>query len=199
MTNAVSTNDSHAGKEESRIFPPSTAFQAQATVSGMDGYQALCDAVQADEQDFWCKLAREQLQWHKPFTKGLDESNAPFYTWFADGEMNVSYNCLDVHLTNGNADKTAIIFEADDGNSTKVSYRELHEKVSKFANGLRSLGIKKGDRVAVYMGMSPELAIALLACARIGAVHSVIFGGFAANAIADRVNDSGCVAESSCL
>ena len=194
MTNAASTNDTHTGKEESRIFPPSAAFQAQANVSGMDGYQALCDAVQADEQGVWTKLAREQLQWHKPFTKGLDESNAPFYTWFADGDLNVSYNCLDVHLTNGNVDKTAIIFEADDGSSNKVSYRELHEKVSKFANGLRSLGLKKGDRVIIYMPMSVEGVAAMQACARIGATHSVVFGGFSAKSLQERIIDAGAVA-----
>ena len=180
--------------EENRLFPPSAAFQAQANVSGMDAYRALCEAVKADEDGFWCDLARNQLQWHKPFTKGLDESNAPFYTWFADGELNVSYNCLDVHLTNGNADKTAIIFEADDGTSNKVSYREMHQKVCKFANGLRSLGVKKGDRVVIYMPMSVEGVAAMQACARIGAIHSVVFGGFSSKSLHERIIDAGAVA-----
>ena len=180
--------------EELRIFPPSAAFQAQANISGMDAYQALCDAAKTDEQGFWAKLAREQLQWHKPFTKGLDESNAPFYTWFEDGELNVSYNCLDVHLAHGNGDKTAIIFESDDGVANKVSYRELHQKVCKFANGLRSLGIKKGDRVVIYMPMSVEGVAAMQACARIGAIHSVVFGGFSAKSLHERIIDAGAVA-----
>lgn len=180
--------------EENRVFPPSASFQAQANVSGMDAYRALCDAVKADEQGFWCNLARAQLRWHKPFTKGLDESNAPFYTWFADGELNVSYNCLDVHLTNGNADKTAIIFEADDGIANKVSYRELHQKVCKFANGLRALGIQKGDRVVIYMPMSVEGVAAMQACARIGAIHSVVFGGFSAKSLHERIVDACAVA-----
>jgi len=187
-------SDMHAAKEENHFFLPPADFQAQANVSGMESYRALCTSAQDDENNFWCKLAREQLQWHKPFTQGLDESNAPFYTWFADGELNVSYNCLDVHLTNGNADKTAIIFEADDGASSKISYRELHQKVSKFANGLRSLGIKKGDRVIIYMPMSVEGVAAMQACARIGATHSVVFGGFSAKSLQERIIDAGAVA-----
>ncbi|MET3121092.1 acetyl-CoA synthetase [Oxalobacteraceae bacterium GrIS 2.11] len=180
--------------EENRLFPPTAAFQAQANVSGMEAYLALCKAADTDEQGFWSDLARSQLQWHKPFTKGLDESNAPFYTWFADGELNVSYNCLDVNLTNGNADKTAIIFESDDGYSQNVSYRELHQKVCKFANGLRSLGIKKGDRVIIYLPMSVEGVAAMQACARIGAIHSVVFGGFSAKSLHERIIDASAVA-----
>src|SRR5262249_53968945 len=121
------------------IFPPSANFQQQANVPGMDKYQALCALASSDPEQFWSTLARDQLHWHKSFTKGLDESNAPFYQWFADGELNVSYNCLDVHLSNGHADKVAIIFEADDGVVTEISYRELHQKVCQLANGLRSL------------------------------------------------------------
>lgn len=180
--------------EETRIFPPPASFQALANVSGMDAYLALCEAVATDEQGFWSDLARKQLQWHKPFTKGLDESKAPFYTWFEDGELNVSYNCLDVHLTNGNADKTAIIFESDDGIATKISYRDLHQKVCKLANSLRSLGIKKGDRVVIYMPMSVEGVAAMQACARIGAIHSVVFGGFSAKSLHERINDASAVA-----
>jgi len=186
--------DIHSSKEENQLFSPPADFQAQATVSGMESYLALCASAAADENNFWCQLAREQLHWQKPFTQGLDESHAPFYTWFADGELNVSYNCLDVHLTNGNADKTAIIFEADDGTSSKISYRELHQKVSKFANGLRSLGIKKGDRVIIYMPMSVEGVAAMQACARIGATHSVVFGGFSAKSLHERIIDAGAVA-----
>ncbi len=187
-----------AGKEESRVFPPPAAFQAQANVSGMDSYLALRAEAVNEEQNFWGKHAREQLSWHKPFTKVLDETNAPFYTWFEDGDMNVSYNCLDVHLANGNAEKTAVIFEADDGTSTKVTYRELHAKVCQFANGLRSRGIKKGDRVVIYMPMSVEGVAAMQACARIGATHSVVFGGFSAKSLQERVIDAGAVAIITC-
>jgi len=180
--------------EESRVFNPSAAFTAQANVPGMAAYDALCAAVKADEQGFWKDLAKKQLHWHKPFTKGLDESNAPFYTWFEDGELNVSYNCLDVHLTNGNAEKTAIIFEADDGTSVHVSYREMHKKVCQFANGLRARGINKGDRVVIYMPMSVEGVAAMQACARIGAIHSVVFGGFSAKSLHERIVDASAVA-----
>ena len=180
--------------EENRIFHPPAAFQAQANISGMDAYRTMCDAVAADEQGFWSDLARAELQWHKPFTKALDESNPPFYTWFADGELNVSYNCLDVHLSNGNADKTAIIFESDDGQSSRFTYRELHQKVCQFANGLRSLGIKKGERVIIYMPMSVEGVVAMHACARIGAIHSVVFGGFSGKSVHERILDANAVA-----
>ena len=114
------------GPQESRIFAPQAAFAAQARVSGMDAYNALCAEAEADYEGFWSRLAREHISWHKPFTKTLNESDAPFYKWFEDGQLNASYNCLDRNLENGNADKTAIIFEADDGSSVNVSYRQLH-------------------------------------------------------------------------
>ncbi|MFC5514106.1 AMP-binding protein, partial [Massilia jejuensis] len=145
-------------------------------------------------EGFWGRLAREHLDWHKPFTNTLDESNAPFYQWFADGQLNASYNCLDRNLANGNAEKTAIIFEADDGSVTRASYRELHARVCKFANGLKSRGIKKGDRVIIYMSMSIEGVAAMQACARIGATHSVVFGGFSAKSLQERIIDAGAVA-----
>src|SRR5206468_3308249 len=128
---------------------------------------------------------------NKPFTQTLDESNAPFYKWFADGRLNASYNCLDRNLSNGNADKTAIIFEADDGKVTTATYRQLHERVCKFANALKSRGIKKGDRVLIYMPMSIEGVAAMQACARIGATHSVVFGGFSAKSVQERIVDAG--------
>ena len=152
----MSSTTTQQGPQESRIFTPSAEFVAQATVGGMEAYNALCAEAEADYEGFWARLAKEHLVWQKPFTKTLNEDNAPFYKWFEDGHLNVSYNCLDRNLQNGNADKTAIIFEADDGMSTNVSYRELHEKVCKFANGLKSRGIKKGDRVIIYMSMSVE-------------------------------------------
>jgi acetyl-CoA synthetase len=179
---------------EHRVFPPPAEFAAKATISGMDAYQKLCDEAANDYEGFWARLAREHLEWQKPFTQTLDESNAPFYKWFADGQLNASYNCLDRNLTNGNADKTAIIFEADDGQVTRATYRELHERVCKFANGLKSRGIRKGDRVVIYMSMSIEGVAAMQACARIGATHSVVFGGFSAKSLQERVIDAGAVA-----
>ena len=140
---------------ENRVFEPSPAWAAQANIRKAD-----CEALNAkaarDFPGFWADLARDTLAWHKPFTKTLDESNAPFYRWFEDGQLNVSYNCLDRNLTNGNAERTAIIFEADDGKVTKVTYRELHQRVCRLANGLKSIGVRKGDRVVIYMPMSIE-------------------------------------------
>ena len=179
---------------ETRFFPPSAEFAKTAAISGMDAYNALCAEAANDYEGFWRRLAREHLTWHKPFTKVLDASNPPFYKWFGDGQLNVSYNCLDIHLQNGNADKVAVIFESDDGDVTKVTYQELYEKVCKFANGLKSLGIDKGDRVVIYMPMSVEGVVAMQACARIGATHSVVFGGFSAKSLQERIIDAGAVA-----
>ncbi|MBI3284373.1 MAG: acetate--CoA ligase [Burkholderiales bacterium] len=187
-------SDFEAAKAESRIFPPPPAFAANATVSGMDAYHALCAEAEQDYEGFWAKLARENLHWHKPFSKTLDESTAPLYKWFEDGLLNVSYNCLDVNLQKGNGDKLALIFEADGGEVTKVNYQELHRKVCQFANGLKSLGIGKGDRVVIYMPMSVEGVVAMQACARIGATHSVVFGGFSAKSLQERIVDVGAVA-----
>ena len=180
--------------QENRVFPPPGEFAAKAAISGMEAYEKLCAEAASDYEGFWARLARENIDWQKPFTSTLDESNAPFYKWFADGQLNASYNCLDRNLTNGNAEKTAIIFEADDGTVTRVTYRELHERVCKFANGLKSRGIKKGDRVIIYMSMSIEGITAMQACARIGATHSVVFGGFSAKSLQERIIDAGAVA-----
>ncbi|MGO4379648.1 acetate--CoA ligase [Pseudoduganella sp. RAF19] len=182
------------GPMESRIFAPSAEFVKQATVSGMEAYKALCDEAERDYEGFWARLAREHVEWKEPFKRTLNEDNAPFYKWFEDGKLNVSYNCLDRNLKNGNADKTAIIFEADDGAVTKVSYQQLHDKTCQFANGLKSLGIRKGDRVIIYMSMSVEGVAAMQACARIGATHSVVFGGFSAKSLQERIIDAGAVA-----
>ncbi len=176
---------------ENRVFEPSAEFVKQANISGMAAYKALCDEAERDFTGFWARLAKEHLQWHKPFTQVLDESNAPFYKWFADGQLNASYNCLDVNLANGNADKTAIIFEADDGKVTRISYRELHAKVCQFANAIRSLGFKKGERALIYMPMSIEVVVAMQACARLGITHSVVFGGFSAKSVQERIVDAG--------
>ncbi|TMG72999.1 MAG: acetate--CoA ligase [Betaproteobacteria bacterium] len=179
--------------QEDRLFPPSPEFVKQANVSGPAAYQALCDEANRDFEGFWGRLGREHVLWRKPFTKVLDESNAPFFKWFYDGELNASYNCLDRHLkTQG--DKTAIIFEADDGKVTRITYRQLYHKVCQFANALKSLDIKKGDRVVIYMPMSIEVVTAMQACARIGATHSVVFGGFSAKSLQERIIDAGAVA-----
>jgi len=179
---------------ENRVFEPSAATVAAARVSGMDAYHALCAEVERDYEGFWARLAREQLVWHKPFTQVLDESNKPFYKWFQDGELNASANCLDRHIGTPTEHKTAIIFEADDGTVTKVTFKELLAKVSQFANALKAMGVQKGDRVVIYMPMTIEGVVAMQACARIGATHSVVFGGFSAKALQERIQDAGAVA-----
>jgi acetyl-CoA synthetase len=184
----------HQGLQEHRIFNPPAEFAASAAIPNMDAYRALCDEADRDYEGFWARLARENLAWQTPFTQTLDESDAPFYKWFTGGRLNASYNCLDRNIENGDGDKTAIIFEADDGQVTQVTYRELHERVCKFANALKSRGIQKGDRVVIYMSMSVEGVAAMQACARIGATHSVVFGGFSAKSLQERIIDAGAVA-----
>ena len=176
--------------QENRIFPPSADFIKQANVSGMAAYQALCDEAERDFEGFWGRLAREHVLWRKPFTQVLDESNAPFFRWFHDGELNASHNCLDRHLKT-QPDKIAIIFEADDGKVTRISYKQLYHKVCQFANALKAHGIQKGDRVLIYMPMSIEVVVAMQACARLGATHSVVFGGFSAKSLQERIIDAG--------
>jgi acetyl-CoA synthetase len=178
---------------EDRIFEPSNDFVKQANVSGLKSYETLCAAAEKDYEGFWARLAKEHLLWNKPFSKTLDSSNAPFYKWFHDGELNVSYNCLDRHLKT-QPNKTAIIFEADDGKVTKVTYKQLFHKVCQIANGLKSLSIQPGDRVIIYMPMSIEAVAAMQACARIGATHSVVFGGFSSKSLQERIIDAGAVA-----
>ena len=179
---------------ENRVFPPSDAIAKAARISGMAGYEALCAEADKDFEGFWARLARENLQWTKPFTRTLDESNAPFFQWFADGELNASANCLDRHIGTPTENKTAIIFEADDGAVTRITYKELLARVSQFANALKAHGVEKGDRVLIYMPMTIEGVVAMQACARIGATHSVVFGGFSAKAVHERVIDAGAVA-----
>ncbi len=176
---------------EHRIFPPSPEFVAQANVSGMEAYKALCAEAEADYEGFWARLAREYVSWKQDFTRVLDESNAPFYKWFADGKLNASWNCLDRNVEAGLGDKVAILFEADDGQITRVTYRELLSRVARFANALKGLGVAKGDRVIIYLPMSIEGIVAMQACARIGATHSVVFGGFSAHSLRDRIEDAG--------
>src|ERR1700728_3159801 len=189
---SLSSQELDSTLREHRVFPPPPEFSAKAHIKSLAEYEALYKQSIDDPETFWAEAAKE-LHWFKPWDKVL-EWNLPWAKWFVGGKINLSYNCVDRHALGERAQKTAIIWEGEPGEVRRMTYSELHAEVQKFANALKSLGIKKGDRVAVYMGMTPELAIALLACARIGAIHSVIFGGFASNAIADRVNDSGCVA-----
>jgi acetyl-CoA synthetase len=179
---------------ENRVFPPSAAASQGARIASMSQYDAMCKEAADDFEGYWAKLARANLNWTKPFTKTLDESNVPFYKWFDDGELNASANCLDRHIGTPTENKTAVIFEADDGTVTKTTYKELLGKVSQFANALKADGIKKGDRVLIYMPMTLEGVIAMQACARIGATHSVVFGGFSAKALQERIIDAGAVA-----
>jgi len=179
--------------QETRVFPPDAKMVAQANISGMDAYRALCAAAEKDYTGFWADLARKHLLWKKPFTQVLDDSKPPFFRWFTDGTLNASYNCLDRHLQS-QPDKTAVIFEADDGKITRASYKDLHRQTCMMANGLKSRGIKKGDRVIIYMPMSIEAIVAMQACARIGAIHSVVFGGFSAKSLQERIIDAGAVA-----
>ncbi|HEX4880564.1 MAG TPA: acetate--CoA ligase [Limnobacter sp.] len=179
---------------ETRVFEPNAEWQRSAAIGGMDAYKALCKEAETDFEGFWARLAKENLQFSKAFNQVLDESNAPFYKWFTGGELNASANCLDKNIEAGLGDKVALIFEADDGQVTRVTYKALLGKVSRIANGLKSLGVKKGDRVVIYMPMSVEGVAAMQACARIGATHSVVFGGFSAKALQDRIMDTGAVA-----
>jgi len=176
---------------ESRVFKPSAEIVKAANISGMEAYRALCTEAERDFSGFWGRLGKENVVWHKPFTHVLDESNAPFFKWFTDGELNASYNCLDVPVQAGNGNKTAIIFEADDGKVTKITYKELLGKVCQLANGIKSLGFKKGERAIIYMPMSIEAVVAMQACARLGITHSVVFGGFSAKSVQERVVDAG--------
>jgi acetyl-CoA synthetase len=173
---------------EERSFPPPPGFTAKAALKPTD-FEKLHAAAAADFAGFWANLARKELVWQTPFTVALDDSRAPNYTWFSDGRLNVSFNCLDVHLDD-RGHKTAIIFEGESGDTRHLSYRELHAEVCRFASALRSQGVQSGDRVIIYMPLIPETLIAMHACNRIGAIHSVVFGGFSALALRDRIIDT---------
>jgi acetyl-CoA synthetase len=174
---------------ETRVFPPSAEFSAKAVIGSMQAYQTLYAESIADPVAFWERQAHEHLHWFEPFHTGL-EWNEPFAKWFVGGKTNVSYNCLDAHVVAGRGDRVAFHWEGEPGDKRTITYAELLADVSKFASALKKLGIQKGDRVSIYMPMVPELPVAMLACARIGAIHSVIFGGFSAEAIADRNDDA---------
>lgn len=180
--------------QEHRIFPPSADVIQRAVISGRAAYDALCHEADQDYSGYWARLAREHLTWKQPFTQVLDESRAPFYQWFSDGKLNVSWNCLDRNVEAGLGNKIALIFETDDGKVVKISYRELLARTAAFANALKAQGIGKGDRVVIYMPMSVEGIVAMQACARIGAIHSVVFGGFSAKSLQERIQDAGAIA-----
>jgi acetyl-CoA synthetase len=188
----VGSQDIDSTLRENRLFPAPAEFSAQAHIKSLEQYETLYKESIEEPEKFWATVA-DDLHWFQKWDRVLDW-NLPIAKWFAGGKINLSYNCVDRHALSERANKTALIWEGEPGEIRRLTYAELHVEVQKFASALKSLGIGKGDRVAIYMGMTPELAIALLACARIGAIHSVIFGGFAAHAIADRVNDSTCVA-----
>jgi len=174
---------------EDRLFKPSEEISKNAHISSFDHYKALCKKANENYEEFWADLANELLIWNKPFTKILNEDNAPFYKWFEDGKLNASHNCLDRHLKT-QPDKPALIFEADDGSNKVVTFRELYEQVCQLANGLKKLNLGTGERVIIYLPMTIEAVVAMQACARIGLTHSVVFGGFSAKSIQERIADA---------
>jgi len=174
---------------EDRLFKPSEEISKNAHISSFDHYKALCKKANENYEEFWADLANELLIWNKPFTKILNEDNAPFYKWFEDGKLNASHNCLDRHLKT-QPDKPALIFEADDGSNKVITFRELYEQVCQLANGLKKLNLGTGERVIIYLPMTIEAVVAMQACARIGLTHSVVFGGFSAKSIQERIADA---------
>ncbi len=174
--------------KEKRVYPPPEEFSSRAQVKSLDEYRRLCAEAEKDPAEFWGRFARD-LHWFEPWTQGLDW-DPPSARWFVGGRTNLSYNCLDRHLSTWRRNKAALIWEGEPGDRRVLTYQDLHREVCRFANALKSLGVKCGDRVGIYMPMVPELPVALLACARIGAVHNVIFGGFSAEALKDRLNDA---------
>ncbi|TGG77204.1 MAG: acetyl-coenzyme A synthetase, partial [Aphanocapsa feldmannii 288cV] len=175
--------------QENRLFEPPLELAAKARISGMEAYRALVAEADTDADGFWGRLARQELDWFRPFEQVLDWTNPPLARWFVGGRTNLCHNCLDRHLDGPRRNKTAILWEGEPGDVRRISYGELHREVCRFANALKARGISKGDLVALYMPMVPEAAIAMLACARIGACHSIVFGGFSAEALRDRLVD----------
>ncbi|MEG4799416.1 acetate--CoA ligase [Microcoleus sp. ARI1-B5] len=173
---------------EKRLFPPTAEFSEKAHVKSLEDYRALYEKAASDPQGFWAELATQELDWFQNWDTVLDWQ-PPFAKWFVNGKINISYNCLDRHLTTWRKNKAALIWEGEPGDSRTLTYAQLHREVCQMANVIKELGVQKGDRVGIYMPMIPEAAIAMLACARIGAVHSVVFGGFSAEALRDRLND----------
>jgi len=173
---------------EGRIFPPPPAFSAQAHVGSFADYERLASEAAGDPEGFWARMAGA-VEWFAPWQKVL-EWEPPFARWFVGGKLNVAHNCLDRHLGTWRKNKAAIVWEGEPGDARVLTYQDLHREVSKFANVLKELGVRTGDRVAIYMPLVPELAIAMLACARIGATHTIVFGGFSAESLAGRINDA---------
>ena len=192
MASSVEHTNLDSSLRENRVFAPPAEFAAKAHVKSLEQYEAMYRRSVEQPEEFWAEAAAE-LEWFAPWNKVL-EGEGKDTKWFVGGKLNLSHNCVDRHALGSRKDKIALLWESEPGEVRRLTYGDLHEQVQRFANVLKGLGIKRGDRVAIYMGMCPELAIALLGCARIGAIHSVIFGGFAAHAIVDRVNDSQCVA-----
>ncbi len=193
---AEGTANLDSSLRENRVFEPSPDFRAKAHISSLEQYEQMYRRSIEKPEEFWAEAASE-LEWFAPWTRVLEpgrDGSGMGAKWFTDGKLNLCHNCVDRHAKGARRDKIALLWEGEPGEVRKLTYGDLYSEVQRFANVLKGLGIRKGDRVAIYMGMCPELAIALLACARIGAIHSVIFGGFAAHAIVDRVNDSSCVA-----
>src|SRR5437762_3261313 len=199
ITQFMAANDKPIGitsvSKEKRVFPPPKAFTKTAGIKSLAHYRKLYNESIKSPERFWGKRAKEELVWFKPWKKVL-QWKEPFAKWFVGGQLNVSYNCLDRHLGTATANKAALIWEGEPaaagkpGEERTLTYKQLHREVCLFANVLKRNGIKKGDRILIYLPMVPEAAIAMLACARIGAVHSVVFGGFSAQSVADRVADS---------
>ena len=175
---------------EERLFQPPVTFATKARINTRERLQELQPQAENDYENFWAGLARQEITWQRPFQSILDSSRAPHFRWFHDGLLNVSYNCLDRHLAQ-HGQKTAIVFEGEQGDTRRISYTELHREVCRFANTLKNIGITHGDRVVIYMPMIPDAVIAMQACARIGAIHSVVFGGFSAESLKDRIEDAG--------
>src|SRR5690554_6148837 len=173
------------GVLEDRLFPPPKDFVARANVANDSLYQW----AERDRLGFWAAMAERFVTWYRPWDQVLDWSNPPFAKWFVGGKLNVSYNCVDRHQTSWRRTKAALVWEGEPGDSRVLTYQDLYREVTRCANALRNLGVRKGDRVTLYMGMIPELPIAMLACARIGAIHSVVFGGFSADSLRGRIND----------
>ncbi len=196
MTSSVEGQNLDSSLRENRVFAPSVEFATKANIKSLEEYEAMYRRSVEQPEEFWAEAAGD-LDWFAPWTKALEpgkDGSGNGAKWFVGGKLNISHNCVDRHALGARKDKVALLWEGEPGEVRRLTYGDLHDRVQRFANVLKGLGIKKGERVAIYMGMCPELAIALLGCARIGAVHSVIFGGFAAHAIVDRVNDSECVA-----
>jgi len=186
----MTTKEIDSVLHEERLFQPPKTFSSKATLNTLEQLQALRNHAGENHEQFWAALARNEIDWHQAFHTILDSGNAPHYRWFEDGALNVSYNCIDRHLSKKGG-KKAIIFEGEKGDIRHLTYAELHKEICRFANSLIRLGIKTGDRIVIYMPMVPEAVIAMQACARIGAIHSVVFGGFSAESLKDRIIDAG--------